>query len=149
MLSLRTLALLPVLGAFLASSCGGGPRLETVAFTSGGGQRVELKVEIADTPEKMVRGLMFRERLPEDQGMLFDFAVQTQAPFWMKDTSIPLSIAFISADGLIIDIQDMQPFSEELHRSPQPYRLAVEVNQGWFQEHGIKIGDTLLRQVRL
>ncbi|KKM61697.1 hypothetical protein LCGC14_1529160, partial [marine sediment metagenome] len=87
------------------------------------------------------RGLMDREELPEDGGMLFVFLGDTQAAFWMKDTLIPLSIAFIAADGTILDVQDMEPLSEDAHRPPEPYRYALEVNQGWFREHGLGRGD--------
>ncbi len=86
---------------------------------------------------------MFRESLPEDRGMLFDFGGETTTGFWMKDTSIPLSIAFISGEGVILDIQDMEPFSEALHQTNQRYPFAVEVNRGWFQRHGIEAGDTV------
>jgi len=142
MASLRTPALLFALALFMTCS-GGDPELETVLFTGDGGQRVELRVEIADTSQEMQRGLMFRESLPKDQGMLFDFGYQSEAPFWMKDTSIPLSVAFISADGVILNIQDMQPFSTDLHKSPQPYSFAVEVNQGWFGRHGVREGSSV------
>lgn len=139
MLSLR-LALFLALGAILAYG-GDSGTLSTIVFSDGSGDPVELRVEIADTPEKLIRGLMFREQLPEEQGMLFDFGTETESPFWMKDTSIPLSIAFISADGLIVDIQDMQPLSTDLHKSDHPYTFAVEVNQGWFQRHDIQEGS--------
>jgi uncharacterized membrane protein (UPF0127 family) len=141
MFSLRPLALLLALGAVAA--CGGGEPLETVVFTNDSGEPVELRVEIADTPEERRRGLMFREHLPEDQGMLFDFGQQTQAAFWMKDTSIPLSIAFISAEGVIVDLQDMEPFSTELHQSDQPYAFAVEANQGWYEKNGVLVGSAV------
>jgi uncharacterized membrane protein (UPF0127 family) len=133
--------------AFLAVvfvACGGDPATlptTTISFTNDAGARIELLVEIADTPEKRARGLMFRESLPEDRGMLFDFGgVETQSGFWMKGTTIPLSIAFISVDDTIIHIQDMEPLSLELHRSDQPYEYAIEVNRGWFEANGIGVG---------
>ena len=73
--------------------------------------------------------------------MLFVFPSDTEARFWMKDTPSPLSIAFIAADGTILDVQDMEPFSTELHRPPQPYRFALELNQGWFERNGFGVGD--------
>jgi hypothetical protein len=100
-----------------------------------------LTVEIADSPEERARGLMFRDSLPADAGMLFVWPGDTLSPFWMKDTLIPLSIAFIDADGVILHIEDMEPLDETLHVSPKPYRYAVEANQGWFEEHGIEVGD--------
>ena len=73
--------------------------------------------------------------------MLFIFSGDTEAGFWMKDTLIPLSIAFIAADGTILDVQEMEPLSEDKHRPPAPYRYALEVNQGWFEERGFGTGD--------
>lgn len=119
------------------------PAGPAVTFTTQSGRTASLYVEIADTPEEHSVGLMNRERLPDDAGMLFVWPEDTGAAFWMKDTLIPLSIAFIDANGVILDIQDMQPLDETLHQSPAPYRYAVEANQGWFVEHGIAPGDTV------
>jgi len=102
-----------------------------------------LVVEVARTPEARQLGLMYRQRLPEDMGMLFVFDTVGIYTFWMKDTYIPLSIAFITADGRIIDIQDMEPLSLELHFPSQPIRFALEVNRSWFTRHDVKIGDTV------
>jgi len=120
------------------------PSSSTVAFSSSTGESFSLTVEIADTPEKRSQGLMGRESLPEDAGMLFVWPEDSSSGFWMKDTLIPLSIAFIGAAGLIVDIQDMEPLDETLHHSPQPYRYAIEANQGWFAEHRITVGDSVL-----
>ena len=141
-LALDWLALFLALAAFLACGRGGEPLL-TMVFTNATGAPVDLLIEIADTPEMRQRGLMFRDHLAEDQGMLFDFRGETGTGFWMKDTSIPLSIAFISAQGLILDIQDMLPFSTDLHQSDQPYAFALEVNQGWFERNDIGVGDSV------
>ena len=134
-----------VLTAALAVACGGdddgGVSTATIVLTDDGGSRQELTVELARTAEERSRGLRSREELSEDGGMLFVFPQDTEAGFWMKDTLIPLSIAFIAEDGAILDVQDMEALSEELHRPPQPYRYALEVNQGWFQEHGLGRGD--------
>lgn len=115
----------------------------TVTFTSAAGQTATLAVEIADTPEERSIGLMNRESLAEDAGMLFIWPEDTGSGFWMRDTLIPLSVAFIGAEGVIVDIQDMQPLDETLHQSPAPYRYAVEANRGWFGGHGIGPGDTV------
>jgi len=104
------------------------------------GGRTALTVELARTAAERSRGLSLREDLPEDRGMLFVFAEDTQTGFWMKDTSIPLSVAFLAEDGTILDIQEMEPFSTEVHRPPGPYRYALEVNRGWFQRHGFEPG---------
>lgn len=86
---------------------------------------------------------MFREELPEDRGMLFVFEYDTTSGFWMKDTLIPLTVAFVAADGRVIDVQDMEPLSEETHFPPGPYRYAVEANQGWFQRNQIFPGSRM------
>jgi len=113
-----------------------------VRFQGSDGRPADLGVEVADTPEERQRGLMFRESLPPDQGMLFDFGGETQAGFWMKDTKVPLSIAFISAAGVVLDIQDMAPLTTNLHYPPQgTYAFAVEANQGWFASHGVAAGS--------
>lgn len=103
---------------------------------------VPLEVEIADTPRSRQTGLMFRERLPENEGMLFVFERVDYLSFWMKNTLIPLSIAFIDADGKIVQIEDMEPLDEQTHhRSVKPVLYALEVNQGWFKRHGVNVGD--------
>ena len=134
-----------VLAAALAVACGGdddgGVSTATIVLTDDGGSRQELTVELARTPAERSRGLMSREELAEDGGMLFIFSGDTKAGFWMKDTLIPLSIAFIAADGTILDVQEMEPLSEDKHRPPAPYRYALEVNQGWFEEQGFGTGD--------
>jgi uncharacterized protein len=114
---------------------------ELYAFFTTSGATVALQLEVADTPEERTTGLMFRESLPPDVGMLFDFQGETQAGFWMKNTLIPLSIAFIDSNGVVVHIEDMQPQTENLHTSPTPYRYAIEANQGWYTQHGIQIGD--------
>lgn len=114
----------------------------TVVFTTTTGNEVDLQVEIADDPDERAQGLMFRESLPENSGMLFVYTEDHIAGFWMKDTLIPLSIAFVTADGTIIDIQDMKPETTESHRPPDLYRNAIEANQGWFERNGIAVGDT-------
>jgi hypothetical protein len=104
----------------------------------------KLAAEIADTDEERMQGLMYRSMLAPDQGMLFVFEQEGIYPFYMKDTKIPLSIAFINHNGIIIDIQQMTPFDEQTEHYPdKPFLFALETNQGWFFERGIKIGDTV------
>jgi uncharacterized membrane protein (UPF0127 family) len=116
----------------------------TVTFTTASGEDVTLNVEVADTAEERGVGLMNRELLDEDAGMLFDFQGETQSGFWMRNTLIPLSIAFIDTAGTIIDIQDMQPLDETLHFASGPYRYAVEANQGWFARNGVEVGNSTI-----
>ncbi|MCL2139406.1 MAG: DUF192 domain-containing protein [Treponema sp.] len=104
---------------------------------------VEITAEIARTEEERGKGLMFREYLPDGEGMLFIFERDQQLSFWMKNTLIPLSIAFISSDGRISEIKDMQPHNENSVLSSRKVRYALEVPQGWFQRMGIQTGDTV------
>jgi len=85
-------------------------------------------------------GLSGRDTLPENGGMLFVFPEDRQLSFWMKDTRIPLSIAFIRADGTIANIEKMSPYSLDTHLSYGPVRYALEMNQGWFERRGIRAG---------
>ena len=101
-----------------------------------------LEAEVVATPEKRSVGLMFRDALPENRGMLFVFAGPYTGTFWMRNTRIPLSIAFISKERRILNIEDMQPFDEITQHAPRGEAFyALEVNQGWFAARGIKPGD--------
>ena len=115
----------------------------TLTIISSDGTRTELQVEIADEEAELQRGLMERTALAEDAGMLFVFDQEQPLSFWMKDTLIPLSIAYISAEERIVDIQDMQPLDETPHPSAEPAQYALEVNQGFFAEHNIGVGDVV------
>jgi uncharacterized membrane protein (UPF0127 family) len=101
-----------------------------------------LTVELATTPKARVCGLSNRVNLPENHGMLFIYPTIGQRTFWMKDTQITLSIAFLDDSGRILSIQHMPPMqTNERYHSPQPVRYALEVNQGWFAAHGTGTGD--------
>lgn len=104
---------------------------------------LKLKVEIACTDTQKQQGLMHRSSLPKDQGMLFVFDREQLLSFWMKNTLIPLSIAYINSKGKIIDIQDMKPLDQTPHPSKTIAQYALEVNQGWFQEHEIKVNSLI------
>lgn len=114
---------------------------DTIVITNSDGEEFELYVEIADEPDERVEGLMNRETLCEDCGMLFVYSHDVHGSFWMKNTKIPLSIAFISEDGDIMEIQQMEPETTEKHTPEEEYRYALEVNQGYFEERGIDAGD--------
>jgi uncharacterized membrane protein (UPF0127 family) len=101
----------------------------------------------ADGPTRM-RGLMMRERLGPNEGMLFVFEQKAGHCFWMRNTLIPLSIAFVEDDGTIVNIADMQPHSEQSHCPVRPVRYALEMEQGWFARKGLKPGS-VLSQARL
>jgi uncharacterized membrane protein (UPF0127 family) len=102
-----------------------------------------LTVEVAATPGQRGRGLMFREKLPDDRGMLFIFPDDRVLEFWMRNTSIPLSIAFADASGQIVRIADLEPFLEMPVSSGALARYALEVNRGWFDKRGIQSGDAI------
>ncbi len=100
-----------------------------------------LWVEIADRPDTRQMGLMFRQSLPQDEGMLFVFEEPQILVFWMRNTFIPLDIAFISPEGVILNIESMRPLDEgPRYRSLGPARYAIEANQGWFESRGIRPG---------
>ncbi|MDQ3929272.1 MAG: DUF192 domain-containing protein, partial [Chloroflexota bacterium] len=119
------------------------PSLEraTITLTNKAGEQFVMTVEIADTDEARGLGLMFRPSMDPDAGMLFDFGEDTNASFWMANTILPLSIAFIQADGTIIDIQDMQPLDTTSIGPNASYRYALETNQGYFRAHNLMPGD--------
>jgi dolichyl-diphosphooligosaccharide--protein glycosyltransferase len=102
-----------------------------------------IAVELADTPEKREKGLMNRTSLAAGKGMLFVYDREKFLHFWMKNTSIPLSIAYIDGSGRITEIRELEPFSQMLVRSSYPVQYALEVNHGFFAERGIKVGDTV------
>jgi uncharacterized membrane protein (UPF0127 family) len=99
-----------------------------------------VKAEIADNPELRAKGLSGRRRLPDGHGMVFVFQYTRKQSFWMKDTSIPLSIAFISAEGTIRQVEQMNPFDLSKVASHSPVQYALEVNQGFFKKNGISVG---------
>lgn len=143
--------------------------LPLLTFTTAGGDRVPLAVEVADEAHEMTCGLMHRTELPAEQGMIFIYTQDAAGGFWMRNTLIPLSIAYTAADGRIVDILDMAPVpapGNTPYRLPDgsivpvadgqqpppgatwmtypprgPYRYAIEVNEGWFARHEIAIGD--------
>lgn len=102
-----------------------------------------IEVEVADTELSRSVGLMYREQLAPDAGMLFVFEQAAKPCFWMKNTLIPLSIAFITPAGIISSIHDMQPHSTDLHCPSEPILYALEMNQGWFARHAIKAGTPI------
>jgi uncharacterized membrane protein (UPF0127 family) len=104
---------------------------------------IKIRVEVAKTPEERNHGLMGRNHLGKDEGMLFVFEKEDYHSFWMKDTQIPLSIAFIDKEGRIVSIQDMKPLTLESHTPPQIILYALEMKKGWFSANGIKVGDII------
>ena len=97
--------------------------------------------EVAFTQKGRTIGLMFRDTLDEDHGMLFIYPQEKNLSFWMKNTKIPLSIAFINSKGIITQIDSMTPYSLMSHTSKEKVKYALEMEQGWFRKNGIKIGS--------
>jgi hypothetical protein len=116
------------------------PRLPTVDLAAG---MHVIKAEVALTPLQQATGMMFRREMNGNEGMLFVNDEAGVRCFWMKNTLIPLTIAFIADDGTIVNLADMQPRSERSHCSAKPVRFALEMRQGWFDRRGIKAGFKL------
>lgn len=131
--------LLAILLASLATGCGK-PAAKTIELTLGDRR---IQVEIAATPEMRSHGLMGRQSLPTDSGMLFVFPERSRQCMWMKDTVIPLSVAFLDEQGRILDIAEMAPESRQLHCSSGPARYALEMNAGWFGKNGGGAGQRI------
>lgn len=107
-------------------------------------KQYKLTVEVADTNIKRTLGLMYRKELAEDEGILFVFKKPANVSFWMKNTFIPLSIAFIDEKGVIVEITDLKPNDLTNKTSRKKVLFALEVNQGWFKKRGIKTGDKIM-----
>jgi hypothetical protein len=133
----RVLSGLAAAGLLLAAACARGPapqRLDKVQIELGGRK---LAVEAACAPRQREMGMMFRQALKADEGMLFVFPRDEELTFYMKNTCVPLSIAFIRADGVIANIAQMKAYSLETHRSRTVCRFALEMPFGWFSKNGI------------
>jgi uncharacterized membrane protein (UPF0127 family) len=139
---------------FMASaSCASGsdqgraqPKLPsvTLGITRGGLPVTKLLAEVADSDIERERGLMFRKDLADGAGMLFVFPSDQRLAFWMKNTQLPLSIAWIESNGTISEILDMTPFSLASVESSRFVRYALEVPQGWFARSGVQVGDRVV-----
>lgn len=100
-----------------------------------------IRAEVAATDAQRERGLMYRKSLPENNGMLFVFDRPARSCMWMKNTAIPLSVAFIDHEGVIVNIEEMEPFTTDSHCSAGWIRYALEMNAGWFRKNGLKSGS--------
>lgn len=108
---------------------------------SAGMHRID--AQVAQAPEEREIGLMHRQHMPGHEGMLFVFEQPSTQCFWMKNTLLPLSAAFIADDGTIVNLVDMQPQTLQSHCSSKPVRYVLEMNQGWFKQRGLKAGARL------
>jgi len=142
-LGLLCLALAGCVSHGAAATTTPAPPDHAVVIAIGGGS-VRLDVSVADTDPERERGLMGVTSLPADQGMAFVFAGPTRATFWMKDTVIPLTIAFVDVNRRVVTIEEMEPCHSNpcpTYRSSAPYTMAVEANAGWFDRAGVAVGD--------
>ena len=126
--------------AALASAQDGPQRLPQVRLNAG---IHNINAEVASTPQQREIGLMFRSAMPASDGMLFVFERPAQQCFWMRNTLIPLSVAFIGDDGSVVNVDDMKPQTLDSHCSAKPVRFVLEINEGWFAKRGIKAGTRL------
>ena len=117
------------------------PMLPTLRLTAG---MHVITAELATTPATQETGLMFRKELGPNHGMLFAYAKPGPLCFWMMNTLVPLSIAFMRDDGTIVNIADMQPMTVNSHCSAEPVRFALEMEQGWFAKRGITSGKQII-----
>ena len=103
----------------------------------------QMDIQLALTPEQHQIGLMYRSDMPQGEGMLFVFQAPAKQCFWMKNTVLPLTAAFIADDGSIVNLEDMKPQTTDSHCSLKPVRYVLEMNQGWFNKKGVKPGFKL------
>ena len=115
--------------------------LQRVKLTAG---MYQIDTQLAVTPQQREVGLMFRKEMPQTEGMLFIFEQPATQCFWMKNTILPLTAAFVADDGRIVNLADMKPQTEDSHCSQEPVRYVLEMNQGWFAKKNLKKGTKLV-----
>jgi len=118
------------------------PQLHLPRITLSAGMHL-IQAQVAATNEQRATGLMFRKEMPASEGMLFVFEQPSSQCFWMKNTLLPLTAAFVADDGTIVNLADMKPQTTNAHCSAKPVRYVLEMNQGWFAKRGIKAGSKL------
>lgn len=118
------------------------PQLDLPRVTLNAGMHL-IQAQVATTPQQQAIGLMHRKEMPANEGMLFIFEQATRQCFWMQNTLLPLTAAFIADDGTIVNLADMKPQTTESHCSARPVRFVLEMNQGWFAKRGLKAGSRL------
>jgi uncharacterized membrane protein (UPF0127 family) len=139
----RFLALCLVLLSFSRCAAGENFEKQELVFEGIGGS-VTIRAEIARTEDQRQRGFMFRKEVKDGEGMLFIFDRDQVLSFWMKNTLVPLSVAYISRDGVILEIRDLEPGNLRPVVSSRPCRYALEVPEGWFGRAGLGPGDRLI-----
>jgi uncharacterized membrane protein (UPF0127 family) len=120
------------------------PVLEALTVTTAAGKVIDYRIEVAKTPTQMQRGLMFRDTMPADQGMMFIYVPARTARMWMKNTILSLDMLFVDEDGIIINIaENTTPYSVDTISSAGPVRAVIELNAGQVATHGIAAGDRI------
>jgi uncharacterized protein len=126
----------------LGASAQDGPQMNLQRVKLSAGMHL-IDAQVALTPEQRQIGLMFRKEMPQQEGMIFIFEQPAQQCFWMKNTLLPLTAAFVADDGTIVNLADMKPQTTDPHCSAQPVRFVLEMNKGWFARKRIKAGSKL------
>ena len=138
----QILTLMTTILVFGGAQAQTGPQLDLPRVTLSAGIH-QVDAQVAQTPDQRAHGLMFRKDMPQPEGMLFVFEQATVQCFWMKNTLLPLTAAFVADDGTIINLADMKPQTTDSHCSSKPVRFVLEMNQGWFAKKGVKPGSRL------
>ena len=129
-------------GASCVASAQDAPQMTLERVKIGAGM-YQIDAQVALSPEQRQTGLMFRKQMPQYEGMIFVFEQPAEQCFWMKNTLLPLTAAFVADDGTIVNLVDMKPQTTDPHCSAKPVRYVLEMNQGWFARRGIKAGAKL------
>lgn len=131
-----------VLAATAVPACAQEPQTNLPRVTLSAGMH-QIDAQVAQTPEQRATGLMHRKEMPQHEGMLFVFERPMVQCFWMKDTLLPLAIAFVDDDGTVVNLSEMKPLALDSHCSAKPVRYVLEMNQRWFARKGVKPGTKL------
>jgi uncharacterized protein len=139
------LASLVIAATALPAAAQDQPQMQLPRVTLSAGMH-QIDAQVAQTFDQRMTGLMFRKEMPQHEGMLFVFEEPTVQCFWMRNTFLPLTAAFIADDGTVVNLADMKPLALDSHCSAKPVRFVLEMNQGWFAKKGIKPGMKLSGQ---
>jgi uncharacterized protein len=140
--SIHTLFIALLSGSCICASAQEGPQLTLQRIKISAGMH-QIDTQLAMTPQERQIGLMNRPNMPTHEGMLFVFDEPTRQCFWMKNTLLPLTAAFVADDGTIVNLEDMKPQTLDAHCSTKAVRYVLEMNRGWFVKRGIKAGSKL------
>jgi len=138
----RSFAILTLAVSLMAGARAQEPQVQLPRVRLSAGM-YQIDAQVAQTPQERQFGLMFRKEMPQAEGMIFVFEEPATQCFWMKNTLLPLTAAFVADDGRIVNLADMKPMTEDSHCSKEPVRFVLEMNQGWFARKNIKEGSKL------